>query len=92
MRVCKRVKHLVQKLMPTSSIGVALTSCTVPAAGRPTLDIGETAIEMAVGIHGEPSRKQMPMTNANALVKNCIDAIVVDFSAKNLSIIAEVCC
>src|SRR5208283_5084230 len=38
----------------TRSMGVALTSCTVPAAGRPTFSIGEDEIEVGVGIHGEP--------------------------------------
>ena len=38
----------------TRSMGLALTSCTVPAAGRPTFEIGVDEIEIGVGIHGEP--------------------------------------
>jgi len=41
----------------TRSMGVALTSCTVPAAGAPTFAIGEDEMEMGVGIHGEPGRR-----------------------------------
>jgi len=39
-------------------MGVALTSCTVPAAGKPTFNIGEDEMEMGVGIHGEPGRRR----------------------------------
>ena len=41
-------------------MGMALTSCTVPAAGKPTFELGEGEIEMGVGIHGEPGRTRMP--------------------------------
>ncbi len=65
----------------TSSIGVALSSCTVPAAGRATFDMSETELEMGVGIHGEPGRKRENMRAADDIVKDCIDAILADFSA-----------
>src|ERR1700732_998303 len=42
----------------TRSIGIALTSCTVPAAGKPTFDIAEDEMEFGVGIHGEPGRRR----------------------------------
>ena len=51
----------------TRSMGVALTSCTVPAAGRPTFAIGEDEIEMGVGIHGEPGRRRIAMATADAI-------------------------
>ena len=41
-----------------SSMGVALTSCTVPAAGKPTFQLGENEMEMGIGIHGEPGRER----------------------------------
>src|ERR1700726_4068223 len=46
------------------SLGVALTSCTVPAAGKPTFDLAESEIEMGIGIHGEPGRSRVPMSTA----------------------------
>lgn len=64
----------------TASIGVALTSCTVPAAGRPTFDISDAELEMGVGIHGEPGRKRAPMQPADAIVAECIEAILADLS------------
>src|SRR5205823_5300443 len=48
----------------TRSMGVALTSCTVPAAGKPTFAIDETDMELGVGIHGEPGRKRVPLAPA----------------------------
>ncbi len=62
----------------TASIGVALTSCTVPAAGKPTFDISDSEIEMGVGIHGEPGRRRETMRALDAIVKDCVDAIMTD--------------
>ena len=45
----------------TRSMGVALTSCTVPAAGKPTFDLPEDEMEMGVGIHGEPGRRRVKL-------------------------------
>jgi dihydroxyacetone kinase-like protein len=60
------------------SMGVALTSCTVPAAGRPTFDIGDNELEMGVGIHGEPGRRREAMREADAIVADLVTAIVQD--------------
>lgn len=62
----------------TASIGVALSSCTVPAAGKPTFDISDTEIEMGVGIHGEPGRKREAMREADGIVSDMVDAIMAD--------------
>ncbi|MEM8949001.1 MAG: dihydroxyacetone kinase subunit DhaK [Pseudomonadota bacterium] len=62
----------------TRSMGVALTSCTVPAAGTPTFEIGEDEIEMGVGIHGEPGRERIKMKSADDIVAQMMDAIVSD--------------
>ena len=63
----------------TGSMGVALTSCTVPAAGRPTFDIGDNELEMGVGIHGEPGRRREAMREADAIVADLVSAILQDF-------------
>lgn len=62
----------------TATMGVALTSCTVPAAGRPTFDIADNELEMGVGIHGEPGRRREAMRNADAIVQDLVDAILHD--------------
>ena len=69
----------------TASIGVALTSCTVPAAGRPTFDLNETDLEMGVGIHGEPGRRREALREADAIVADCVEAILADFQTKNIA-------
>lgn len=62
----------------TASMGVAFTSCVVPAAGRATFDIGADQIEMGVGIHGEPGRRREKIKPADAIVKDLLDAILAD--------------
>ncbi|HXV25027.1 MAG TPA: dihydroxyacetone kinase subunit DhaK, partial [Alphaproteobacteria bacterium] len=57
-----RLKELGDRVnAATRSMGVALTSCTVPAAGRPTFELGADEIEMGVGIHGEPGRRRIKL-------------------------------
>jgi len=70
----------------TASIGVALTSCTVPAAGRPTFDLSENEIEMGVGIHGEPGRRRETMRDADAIISDCVDAILSDFKVRDFNV------
>jgi dihydroxyacetone kinase-like protein len=62
----------------TRSMGVALTSCTVPAAGRPTFEIGEGEMEFGVGIHGEPGRRRDSLKSADAIAEELCSAIVGD--------------
>ncbi|MET1026442.1 MAG: dihydroxyacetone kinase subunit DhaK [Dongiaceae bacterium] len=66
----------------TRSMGVALTSCTVPAAGKPTFDIGDDEMEMGVGIHGEPGRRRVKLAKADEIAKETVDAITVDLQCK----------
>lgn len=82
LAACKALGDKIN--LRTSSIGVALTSCTVPAAGRPTFDITEAEIEMGVGIHGEPGRRREAMRVADAIVTDMVAAIVHDIEAKKL--------
>jgi len=60
------------------SMGVALTSCTVPLAGRPTFELGADEMEIGVGIHGEPGRERRPLASAHAIVEELASAIVDD--------------
>lgn len=74
LQACKALGDKVNSR--TASMGVALTSCTVPAAGRPTFDIGDTELEMGVGIHGEPGRRREAMREADVIVKDIVNAIL----------------
>jgi dihydroxyacetone kinase-like protein len=60
----------------TSSMGVALTSCTVPAAGKPTFELGEQEMEMGIGIHGEPGRERVPLASAREIAERMTQAIL----------------
>jgi dihydroxyacetone kinase-like protein len=66
----------------TRSMGVALTSCTVPAAGTPTFTLGEDEMEMGVGIHGEPGRRRVRLASADAIADEMVAAIVGDLPGK----------
>ena len=62
------------------SMGVALTSCTVPAAGKPTFDLGEGEMELGVGIHGEPGRERLPMAPASEIAALLVEPVLADLS------------
>jgi len=66
----------------TASMGVALTSCTVPAAGKPTFQIGADEMEMGVGIHGEPGRRRVKLASADDIAGELTGAILKDLSLK----------
>jgi dihydroxyacetone kinase-like protein len=70
---CRVLGERVNKV--SGSMGVALTSCTVPAAGSPTFALGEGEMEMGVGIHGEPGRQRLPLQAADVIAKTAVDAI-----------------
>ncbi|MGE0120586.1 MAG: dihydroxyacetone kinase subunit DhaK [Dongiaceae bacterium] len=65
----------------TRSMGVALTSCTVPAAGKPTFELGGDEIEMGVGIHGEPGRRRVKHKPADDIAAEMMTVITGDLGA-----------
>ena len=78
LQECKTLGDHVTKR--TASMGVALTSCTVPQAGRPTLMLGEDEMEMGVGIHGEAGRRRSIMMPADSIAAELLDAILTDLN------------
>jgi dihydroxyacetone kinase-like protein len=60
------------------SMGMALSSCTPPAAGKPNFVLGEEEIEMGIGIHGEPGRHRMALLPAAELTAYMAEAILAD--------------
>ncbi len=60
------------------SMGLALTSCTVPAAGKPTFQLGEHEMELGIGIHGEPGRERLPLAPAAEIAARLVEPIVTD--------------
>jgi phosphoenolpyruvate---glycerone phosphotransferase subunit DhaK len=60
------------------SMGMALTSCTVPSAGKPTFDLGEDEMEIGIGIHGEPGRERMKLEPADRIVERLMEPVLSD--------------
>ncbi len=73
---CKELGDRTNRV--TASMGVAFTSCTVPAAGRATFDIGDGEMEFGVGIHGEPGRRREKIRPAQSIVDELLDCILSD--------------
>ena len=60
------------------SFGVALSACTIPAAGKPTFELDDSEIELGIGIHGEPGRRRVALTTARELAAAALDVIHAD--------------
>ena len=65
------------------SMGMALTSCTVPAAGKPTFELGEDEMEIGIGIHGEPGRRRVKLASAAEITEMLAAPIVEDLDLKS---------
>ncbi len=70
--VCRHVNDFAR------SMGMALTSCVTPSAGRPTFDLGEDEMEIGIGIHGEPGRERMKVAPADDIVALLAGPVVED--------------
>src|ERR1700682_4633803 len=64
------------------SMGMALTSCTVPAAGKPTFELGEDEMEIGIGIHGEPGRRRVKLASAAEVTEMLATPIIEDLGLK----------
>lgn len=73
---CKALGERVSNA--TASMGVAFTSCAVPAAGRATFEIEDDEMEVGVGIHGEPGRRREKLKRADAIVEELVNSICGD--------------
>jgi dihydroxyacetone kinase-like protein len=72
------------------SMGVALTSCTVPAAGKPTFDLPDGQMELGIGIHGEPGRRRVPTAAAAEIAEMLVSPILDDLDFAGGPVIAFV--
>jgi dihydroxyacetone kinase-like protein len=82
------VRALAEKVSANGrSMGVALTSCTVPAAGKPTFDLPDDQMEVGVGIHGEPGRERVPLASAHDIARMLVEPILADFDATGPAIV-----
>jgi len=78
-RSLKEIADLARKVNDQGrSMGMALTSCTVPHAGKPTFDLPEDEMEIGIGIHGEPGRTRMKIKPADEVTEMLLDPIIED--------------
>ncbi len=74
--VCKKVNDNAR------SMGMALTSCTVPTAGKPSFELGPNEMEIGIGIHGEPGRRRMELRPADEITEMLAEPIIEDLPFK----------
>ncbi|MBL8925828.1 MAG: dihydroxyacetone kinase subunit DhaK [Pseudonocardia sp.] len=78
-RDLKAVAEVARKVDANGrSMGMALTSCTVPAAGKPTFDLPDDQMEIGIGIHGEPGRRRVPLAPAREVAEMLVEPILKD--------------
>lgn len=75
--ICRKVNNWGR------SMGMALTSCTVPAKGSPTFELGEDEMEIGIGIHGEPGRERMKLKTADEITEILATAVLDDLPFKS---------
>ncbi len=75
----------------TRSMGVALTSCTVPANGKPTFSLGADEMEIGLGIHGEPGMRRAKLEPADKIVDEMVEAILadLDYSGSDVAVLVN---
>jgi dihydroxyacetone kinase-like protein len=82
-RSLAELRDLCQRVNASArSMGMALTSCTVPEVGKPTFDLPDNQMEVGVGIHGEPGRKRMKLRPADEIVELLMEPILGDLPFK----------
>lgn len=78
-RPLEQVAHVARQVNANGrSMGLALTSCTVPSAGKPTFEIGADEMELGVGIHGEPGRQRIPLATAREIAEMLVEPVLAD--------------
>ena len=83
-RTLDQVADIARKVNANGrSMGLALTSCTVPAAGKPTFELGEDEMELGVGIHGEPGRQRLPLAPAREIAEMLVEPVLADLPFAN---------
>ncbi len=81
MKNLEDVTRIAQKTADAChSVGAALTSCTVPQAGKPTFEISEEDMEMGMGIHGEPGVWRGNLKNADNIANEMVDMLLADIN------------
>ena len=88
-RSLKEVKEVAQKVIENvRTMGVAISPCTVPAAGKPGFEINEDEMEVGIGIHGEPGTHKEKLTTADEITAHLLECILkdIDFEGSEVAV------
>lgn len=88
----EEVKAIAEKVIANvRTMGMAITACTMPAAGKPGFDLKDDEMEIGIGIHGEPGTSREPLKPANAIAEELLDKITddIDFVGKEVAVIVN---
>ncbi|TPE19920.1 dihydroxyacetone kinase subunit DhaK [Clostridium perfringens] len=87
----EEVKRIAEKAASSvKSIGFAFTSCTVPAKGTPTFELGEDEMEYGVGIHGEPGIRREKIATADELAERMVNQLINELDYKDEELVVLV--
>ncbi|MBR1647903.1 MAG: dihydroxyacetone kinase subunit DhaK [Selenomonadaceae bacterium] len=85
------VKAVAEKVIANvRTMGMAITPCTVPAAGKPGFELAEDEIEIGIGIHGEPGTHRDKLKSADEIAKTLLDKILADIDFKGSEVVVLV--
>lgn len=87
----EEVKAVAEKVIANvRTMGMAISPCTVPAAGKPGFELADDEIEIGIGIHGEPGTHRDKLTSADNIAKTLLDKILADIDYKNREVVVLV--
>ena len=87
----EEVKAVAEKVIANvRTMGMAISPCTVPAAGKPGFELSDNEIEIGIGIHGEPGTHREKIASADEIAKTLLDKILADIDYKNQEVVVLV--
>lgn len=87
----EEVKAVAEKVIANvRTMGMAISPCTVPAAGKPGFELTDNEMEIGIGIHGEPGTHRDKLTSADEIAKTLLDKILADIDYKNREVVVLV--
>lgn len=87
----EEVKAVAEKVIANvRTMGMAISPCTVPAAGKPGFELAEDEVEIGIGIHGEPGTHREKIASADEIAKTLLDKILADIDYKNQEVVVMV--
>ena len=87
----EEVKAVAEKVIANvRTMGMAISPCTVPAAGKPGFELADDEIEIGIGIHGEPGTHRDKIASADEIAKTLLDKILADIDYKGREVVVMV--